>query len=187
MAPRRHRKPPPPLDEARLRELALGYVGRYSTTRSKLRAYLARKIRERGWAGERQADLAALADAIAERGYVDDSAYALSKSQALTGRGYGTRRVMEKLRAAGVDEADGLSARAHAEGEAVSAALRFAERRRIGPFAAEPSEPQQREKAIAAMIRAGHGFALARAIVDLGPGKPFDAQELQDQVRFTAM
>src|SRR5687767_5199825 len=81
MARRPHRRPPPPLNEARLRELALAYVGRYSTTRAKLRAYLARKIRERGWSGEREGDLAALADAIAERGYVDDSAYALAKSQ----------------------------------------------------------------------------------------------------------
>lgn len=185
MARRPHRKPPP-LDEAKLRELALAYVGRYSTTRAKLRAYLARKVRERGWSGEREADLAALADAIAERGYVDDSAYALAKSQALTGRGYGRRRVMDKLRAAGVDEADGASARAHAEAEAVSAALRFAERRRIGPFAAARTDPKEREKAIAAMIRAGHGFGLARAIVDLGPGEPFDAQDLEDRARLTA-
>jgi regulatory protein len=186
MARRPHRRPAPPLDEARLRELALAYVGRYSTTRAKLRAYLARKIRERGWSGEREFDLAALADAIAERGYIDDSAYALAKSQALTGRGYGRRRVMDKLRAAGVGEADGSSARAYAEAEAVSAALRFAERRRIGPFAAERKEPGEREKAIAAMIRAGHAFALARAIVDLGPGDPVDVQELEDRARLTA-
>lgn len=181
-----HRRPAPPLDEAKLRALALAYVGRYSTTRARLRAYLSRKIRERGWSGERQADLAALADAIAERGYIDDSAYALAKSQALTGRGYGRRRVMDKLRAAGVDEADGSSARAHAEAEAVSAALRFAERRRIGPFAAARKEPREREKAIAAMIRAGHGFALARAIAELGPGEPFDVQELENCAGFTA-
>ena len=183
MAPRPHRKPGPPLDEARLRELALAYVGRYSTTRAKLRAYLARKVRERGWSGEREADLAALADAIAERGYIDDSAYALAKSQALAGRGYGPRRVMDKLRAAGVDEADGSSARAYAEAEAVSAALRFAERRKIGPYAASGKEPRERDKAIAAMIRAGHAFGLARAIVDLAPGEPFDAEDLESGAR----
>ena len=173
--PRRSpRKPPPPLDEAKLRELALAYVGRYSTTRAKLSAYLARKIRERGWAGPGEADLAALADAFAERGYIDDAAYALAKSQALTARGFGRRRVMDKLRAAGVDEADGQSAREHAEAEAVAAALKFAERRRIGPFALGVGDPKDRDKAIGAMIRAGHSFAIARAIAELGPGDAFE-------------
>ena len=66
------------------------YVGRYSTTRAKLSAYLARKVRERGWDGTREPDLVRIADRFAEQGYVDDAAYALAKSEALTGRGYGT-------------------------------------------------------------------------------------------------
>ena len=43
-----------PLNEERLHELALFYVGRFATTRAKLIAYLSRKLRERGWEGERQ-------------------------------------------------------------------------------------------------------------------------------------
>ena len=62
-----------------------------------------------------------------------------------------------------------------ADEEAVSSALRFAERRRLGPFAAAPPrDPRDREKALAAMIRAGHGFALARAIIELAPGAEID-------------
>ena len=62
-------------------------------------------------------------------------------------------------------------ARACATQRPLDAALRFAERRRIGPFAAERrgSEGAGEERS-AAMVRAGHGFALARAIVDLAPG-----------------
>jgi regulatory protein len=180
MGHNRQRKPPSPLDEAKLRELALAYVSRFSTTRAKLRAYLARKVRERGWAGARDADIAGIAEAIAERGYIDDSSYALSKAQALTGRGYGKRRVMEKLRAAGVEEADGVPASVHAEEQAVRAALRFAERRRIGPFsAAAPAEAKERDRQIGAMIRAGHSFGLSRAIADLPPGEPFDEEALK--------
>src|SRR5437660_3843439 len=100
------RRPLPPLDDQRLGELALRYVGRFSTTRAKLRTYLARKIRERGWDGAREPDLARIADRFAEQGYVDDAAYALAKSEALTGRGYGKRRVLEQLRAAGVADED---------------------------------------------------------------------------------
>ena len=69
----------PPLDESRLNELALRYVGRFATTRAKLRSYLARKLRERGWGGEREPDVAAIAERFAAQGYIDDSSYALAK------------------------------------------------------------------------------------------------------------
>jgi regulatory protein len=165
----------PPLDEAALNELALRYVGRFATTRAKLRSYLARKLRERGWDGAREPDLATIANRFADQGYVDDKAYALSKSQSLTGRGYGKRRVVETLRAAGIEEEDSGAAHDHAEAEAVSAALRFAKRRRIGPFAASaPRDPRERDKALAAMIRAGHSFELARMILSLKPGEEPD-------------
>ena len=120
----------PPLDERRLNELALRYVGRFATTRAKLRSYLARKLDERGWDGERDPDPEAIAERFAAQGYVDDSSYALAKSQSLTGRGYGKRRVVQALRAAGIDDEHGAAAHAHAEDEAVSAALKFARRRR---------------------------------------------------------
>ncbi len=175
------RRTPTPLNESRLNELALRYVGRFSTTRAKLRSYLARKVRERGWDGARDPDLARIADRFAEQGYVDDAAYALAKSEALTGRGYGKRRVLEQLRAAGVAEEDGAAAREHAQAEAVAAALRFAKRRRLGPFAASTiSDPKEREKALGAMVRAGHGFGLARTIIALPPGADIDIEELSE-------
>jgi len=175
------RRAPPPLDEQRLNELALRYAGRFATTRAKLCAYLKRKIRERGWAGERPADLEAIANRFADLGYIDDAGYALAKSRALTGRGYGKRRVVDALRVAGVDEPDGEAARDHADAEAVTAALRFAERRRLGPYARMAiSDPREREKALAAMVRAGHGFGLARAIVSLAAGAEVDADALAE-------
>lgn len=184
MAPSRVAKRRPPLDQKRLEELALRYVERFATTRAKLRSYLARKLRERGWEGPGEPRLEAIAERFADLGYVDDSAYALAKAQALSGRGYGKRRLTEKLRMAGVDEPDGEAARAHADGEALNAALRFAQRRRIGPFAlSDAADPRQREKSLAAMLRAGHPFALAREIVDLPPGEPFDGAEIAERAR----
>lgn len=166
------RRSPRPLDEERLRELALHYVGRFATTRAKLATYLNRKLRERGWAGEGTPDLPALVERLAELGYVDDRAFGVAKAGSLTARGYGKRRVRQALAMAGVGEEDATEGTAIAEERAADAALRFAARRRIGPFAPEPHDPVQREKALAAMIRAGHDFALARAIVDATPGNP---------------
>jgi regulatory protein len=182
MASPRARKARPALDEKRLEELALRYVERFSTTRAKLRSYLARKVRERGWDGSNEPPFERIADRFAELGYINDAAYALAKSQSLTGRGYGKRRVANTLRVAGVDEADGAAARDHAEEKAVDAAINFARRRRIGPFAASaPREPKDREKALAAMIRAGHSFALAREIVGLMPGSAIDLADLKER------
>ena len=173
------RRPPPPLDEAKLNELALRYVGRFATTRAKLCMYLRRKVRERGWDGSRDPDVAAIAERFADLGYVDDAAFAMAKSRALSGRGYGKRRVSDALRLAGVDRPDSEAALELAEAEAVSAAIRFAERRRIGPFAARSPDLNDRQKALAAMVRAGHDFALAQALVGMAPGEAVDAEELR--------
>jgi len=177
-------RPRPPLNPASLNELALRYVGKYATTRAKLRTYLARKVKERGWDGEEVPDLEALANRFAKLGYIDDRAYALTKSRSLSSRGYGERRLAQKLRDAGVDEEDRTEANAYALSEAVAAALRFAERRRLGPFARSvPIDRAQREKWIAALVRAGHNFALARAIACLEPGAEIDLDQLRERAR----
>jgi regulatory protein len=176
----RERRPRPPLSSEKLHELALAYVGRFATTRAKLRTYLRRKVRERGRDDGPAPDFEAIAERFAAQGYVDDAAYALSKSRSLTGRGYGVRRVDQSLRTAGVEEQDAAPAREHAKADRVEAALHFAERRRLGPFASEAPDRKGRERALATMIRAGHGFGLARAIVDLRPGAEINLVELAE-------
>jgi regulatory protein len=187
MKPSRARRPLNSLDEATLNELALRYVGRFATTRVKLKSYLARKVRERGWEGEREPDFARMADRFAELGYVNDESYALSKSQSLTSRGYGKGRVMDALRIAGIDAKDGAAAHEHAESEALSAALKFARRRRIGPFAEKMEcDPKQRRKALAAMVRAGHAYTLASAILAVGPENLSNLDQVLERFRSAA-
>jgi len=169
------RKLPRPLDRARLDALALAYVGRFATTRAKLQLYLARKLRERGWEDQSEPATEALAERLARLGYIDDAAYALAKGRSLGQRGFGRRRVSMALRAAGVGEEDGRAANEAARDEALSAALRFAERRRLGPYATGAVDPKLRQRGLAAMIRAGHDFDLSRRIIDLPPGE-VDAQ-----------
>jgi regulatory protein len=166
----RHPKPVRPLDEAGLERLALFYAERYATTRAKLAAYLARKVRERGWDGVGTAPIERLVERFAELRYVDDRAFASARAASLTRRGYGTRRVDQALRAAGIGEEDGADAREESEAAAFSAALRFAQRRRIGPYAAHKPDREARQKAVAAMLRAGHSLDLVRKILDAAPG-----------------
>ncbi|HSI19237.1 MAG TPA: regulatory protein RecX [Sphingomonas sp.] len=164
----RARRPIPPLDSAGLERLALRYVERFSTTRAKLADYLRRKIRERGWDGP-VTDPAAIAAHLAELGYIDDRAFGEARARAMGRRGLGKRRVDGALRQAGIEESDAEALAPAIVDQAVAAALTFARRKRIGPFAAAVADRPLREKQLGAMVRAGHDFALARRIVAMAP------------------
>jgi regulatory protein len=88
--------------------------------------------------------------------------------------------VGQALALAGIGEEEGADARSLAQAEAVGAALRFAKRRSIGPYSAKPHDLRERERAIAALVRAGHRFALARAIVAMEPGSDADVDKLSE-------
>jgi regulatory protein len=182
---RREQRAKPPLTEATLRDLALHYAARFATTGARLQGYLLRKIRERGLAEDAdgrtvEVDVPALVARLVELGYVDDDAYARMRARDLGARGYGARRVEETLCHAGVGE--GLR-RAHAPGEAASrrAAALLAQKRRLGPFGAqaEDGDPltkrKAHEKAVAAMLRAGHQYDHVKVI--LGSTRAEDVEQ----------
>ena len=164
-ANRRTRRELKPIDAARLDELALTYVARFATSAAKLERYLKRKLRERGWVGEREPDLAALVGRYVELGYVDDAAFARAKSGGLLRRGYGARRVGEALREAGIEEAIREEVRP-GEGAERRAALAMARKRGFGPFGRESIDRERRQKQMSAMLRAGHPLDSAREMVD---------------------
>ena len=169
----RERRAPPPLTAARLHEMALAYVARFATSAAKLEAYLARKLRERGWdeEGEGAGAVAAIVARCVEAGYVDDESYARMKTGSLLRRGLGQRRINQTL------SHDGIAAELREEvapepREARAAVLALARRKGLGPFtrgreAGERLDPALRDKQMAALLRAGHSSALARAIVDM--------------------
>lgn len=169
---RKPRKPHAPLDSARLEELAIAYVARFATSAGRLRAYCTRKLRERGHEGASDGatppDVDALVRRFLERGYVDDSSFARAKASGLIRRGYGARRVSDALRADGIEET--LRERvAPDEGDRREAAAVYGRRRRFGPFAREPlaaRDQREREKQLAALLRAGHDAGHARQVLD---------------------
>lgn len=173
----RRRRVPAPLDEAGLEELALSYVARFATSAARLERYLARKLRERGWAGEgaqdraegggeggAAPDLAAIVARHVALGHIDDAAFARGKAGGLLRRGYGPRRVAQALGEAGIAEAIRHDI---APGDAARrrAALALARKRRFGPFGGALPDRAAREKQIAAMLRAGHMLTDARDLV----------------------
>lgn len=164
--------------------MALAYVARFATSAGKLEAYLRRKLRERGWeSGDEESVEDAAAEAVETivarfiaNGYVDDEGYAHGRSRSLTGRGYGPRRVEAALREAGIGD-DLRAAARPTDRRQREAALDFTRKRGFGLFdrsaRRDDDAPQgfealaqaraKEDKQLAAMLRAGHSFEIARA------------------------
>jgi regulatory protein len=155
------------LDAAKLDSLALFYVARFATTKAKLVRYLERKLYEGEWTGEQPPNPVTIAVRLAEQGFIDDVSYAVAKSDSMSRRGYGERRVRLALQQAGIETDDSDAVLSGLRMSAEDAALQFARKRRFGPFASATASPEVRQKQLAAFARAGHEFKIACKILDL--------------------
>jgi regulatory protein len=178
------------LDEAALRELALDYLARYGGTAAAVSRILDRRIHR--WAQallaaeapDREAILAQAAAlkeagarvvaALATIGAVNDAAFAESRARRLRRSGRSRRAVLAHLGAKGVGAAAAGEAAPEDEAAELAAALIFARRRRVGPFAREAqeeNEPQDRARILMAFGRAGFSGAIARRALDSEPAE----------------
>lgn len=164
------------LDQNSLQELGLRYVSRYATTRHKLKSYLFRKLRERDWSDDRPADVEAMVERFAELGYIDDALFARNKASALINRGYGKRRVSQALYQAGIEEGDDRQALDLSEAKKWDAALTYARKKSIGPFAQQQADQDKCRKQLQAFLRAGHDFDIASRFVFAKPGDDVEVE-----------
>jgi regulatory protein len=159
---------------AALEAAALQYLERYASSLANLRRVLMRRIERAARAGaidraEGRARVAAVVERLRQRRFVDDGAYADGRARSLSRQGRSRAAIARTLAAKGV-EADAVAAALAAladTGETdVSAALRFAKRRRLGPFRAAKERAARRERDLAALGRAGFSYEVARLVVD---------------------
>lgn len=101
-------------------------------------------------------------------GLVDDAAFAAGRTATLRRRGWPERRIRMALGQKGVAAPLVDAAIAADDGDDESAALRFAARRRLGPWRGA-NRAEKRDKDIAAMMRAGFSLTLARQAIDAPP------------------
>src|SRR5690606_32496428 len=131
--------------------------------------------------------IAALVERYVASGYIDDALFARARADSLLRRGYGPRRIGQALAEAGIGEEERATARPSEAAER-HAALALARKRRFGPFGHEPVGRDQREKQLAAMLRAGHRLDTAREMVDAASEEAaeqwaaeFDEAELDEE------
>jgi len=195
------RRPPPPIDAARLHTLALGYVARFATSAGRLEAYLLRKLKAptgAGWhrhddethedeTGVPAIDPAQMRQEVTElvarfvaAGYIDDQAFASARSGGLQRRGFGGRHIAQALGQAGI--ASEVTAAVLPDRQAGrEAALTLARKRRLGPFGAVLLDRAAREKQIAVLLRAGHPLDSARKLVNAATVEAAEAWARADE------
>jgi regulatory protein len=167
-----------PLSEAALRAAALRYLARHAATAAQVGRVLMRRVARHGDGDPDTAAAAAervqaVVAALVRAGLIDDAGYAAMKAASLDRKGMPARRIRATLAEKGVPAA--AAAAAVAELEAGSgeererwAALRHAQRRRLGPWAPPERRAERRLRDIAALARAGFAPALAAWAIDLG-------------------
>ena len=172
----RSRRAPRRVTAADLKGLALDYLDRFSATKQRVRQVMLRKIRlsARAHGDDPAPIIAALDEAIQwleGRGFISDKVYAEGKARALAARGTSRQRILANLAAKGVGGEDAREAldrlALEYEEPELEAAQRYARRRRIGPYRADPeARAERRDKDLACMARAGFAGRVARQVID---------------------
>lgn len=165
---------PPNLSPASVERAALYYLERYASSAENLRRVLMRRVARAARFGETDRDQAvaaitAVIDKLTARGLLSDQAYAEGRARSLSRRGISRARIVQTLAVKGVGRADADSALAALDEDGdsdLAAALRFARRKRLGPFRLGTDRAERRLRDLAAMGRAGYSGAVARRVVD---------------------
>jgi len=157
-----------------LENSALYYLQRFATSSENLKRVLMRKVARSAYVhdtdvAEGEAFVQDLITRFQSSGLLDDAVFALGRAEILHRRGNSGRQIRAKLRQKGVaDEAiDTALAALGDDGEAeLTAALNYAKRRRFGPFAIKKPAPEQLQKQLASMARAGFSYNVAKKTLE---------------------
>lgn len=155
---------------------ALHYLERYAASQAGVRAVLQRNLKRRERRGEDLPEQAGqwieqVVHKLSAAGYLNDKAFAETKLVALRRAGASSRVIKMKLTHKGVDAATLEAVLDSDESNDEQAALAYAKRRRLGPFADARTRAEKRDKHIAALVRAGFSLGLARSVVGKSEGE----------------
>lgn len=187
---RREKKRPRKVTERYLGNVARWYVERYAPCTGQLRKALMKRVR-RG-INEHGGDMeeaVGWVDAVIARqveiGAVNDEAYARAWAASYHRRGKAMRDIRYRLRGKGLPSNIIDAALRELQEEAagdpdLAAACAYAKRRRFGPFRMIPAKREaRREKDLAAMMRAGHRYALVKRVLACEDLDAFDRLEAE--------
>ena len=164
----------------RMMNKAVDYLGRYASSRHKL-AQILQRFATRKLTDYDPDDIAAAIqqtiDHCSKLGYLDDRQFAVTVARSQRRLGRSQAVIRQRLRQHALD--DHVIAQALAEADEkrangdLQAAIRYAQRRRLGPFSQRRNAHHQRldthqwkQRDLGAMARAGFTMATSRLILD---------------------
>jgi len=165
---RRYRKP----TEERLTRAAVHYLDRYASTQANLKQVLERKVYRACHALELDPSgfteiIETVVTKYVRNGMVNDAVFAEMKTASLRRKGQSRRKIEAQLRTKGVPDIIVTKVLEDDETDDGTAALAYARRRRLGPYADPAKRADRRTKDLAAMCRAGFDFETARRVIDM--------------------
>ena len=160
-----------------LENAALYYLSRFATPSKNLKRVLMRKVLRSAHhhgtdAGEGEAFVQDLIGRFQESGLLDDAVFARGRAASLHRRGNSQAMIRAKLRQKGVQDGDiktalaALGGGGGGDGADLAAARHYAKRRRFGSFAAAKPTPEQRQKQLASLARAGFSYDVAKKALE---------------------
>ena len=165
---------------ARMMNKAVDYLGRYASSRHKLgqilQRFASRKLSDYD-ADDIAAAIQQTIDQCSQLGYLDDRQFAVTVARGQRRLGRSEVVIRQHLRQHALD--DDIIAQALAEADEniangdLQAAIRFAQRRRLGPFAQRHSAHhrhrdahQWKQRDLGAMARAGFSMGISQQVLD---------------------
>ncbi len=166
---------PKPATPSRLKNVALYYLERYSSSAENLRRVLMRRVDKSHYelGTDKEEGIEAINDIITrflDSGILNDREYARTVVFSQHRQGKSSKAIRMRLLSKGVSNDDidhGLELLKEEEGTQsdVKSAISYARKRRLGPYRIKEKE-ERRNKDLAALGRQGFSFDLARKVVD---------------------
>ena len=148
----------------RLRNIALYYLKRYETSTANLRQVLRKRVNDYAFYNkefDKQEAYAWIEDIVADflrYGYVDDERFAEIKIRDYKQMGKSVRYIKAKLKEKGVNDDLVEQLLETQDYDELQAALKFAQKKRIGRFRAADKQFEYKQKDMAALARAGFSY-----------------------------
>ena len=173
---RQRPKAPPKASPEVLERVALAYLARFAASEAGLKRVLMRRVDRAAQAGtvsadEGKASVDALLGRYRRAGLLDDRAFAEARAASLHRAGASARAIRARLGQKGIAPdliALALAAlgRAADGGSDLAAAVHYARRRRLGPFADPARRAARHDRDLAALGRQGFAFDVARQVIE---------------------
>ena len=172
---KRRPKIPRKVSATSLENAALYYLGRFATSSENLRQVLERRIMRAAKHHDTDVEVCTklvgdLIQRYLENGILNDGIYAQTQAVSMNRRGKSLCAIRARLRQKAVSSDTIDDALAVLAGEVgppdLAAAIAYARKRRLGPYRRDTGKPENANKELAALARAGFSYSLALHIVE---------------------